>query len=75
MEIDARGLKHPEPLLRLRTALRDQCSVEETVTMLVDSREEAKRVEAFAGFTKHQVEVQKESGHYRIRIIPMCNCG
>ena len=75
MEIDARGLKHPEPLVRLRDALRDQCSVEEAVTVLVDSREEAKRVKAFAGFSNSPVEVEDRGDHYRIRIERMCNCG
>jgi hypothetical protein len=29
VEIDARGLKHPEPPLKLKEALEDRCSVED----------------------------------------------
>jgi TusA-related sulfurtransferase len=75
MEIDARGLKHPEPLRLLRDALQNQCSIEEKVTILVDSREEAKQVKTFAGFSGHGVEVEETGDHYRIRIDRMCNCG
>ncbi len=75
MEIDARGLKHPEPVLRLREALRDQCSLEEKVVVLVDSREEASYVKAFARFSSASVEAQDRGDHYRLVIERMCNCG
>ena len=45
MEIDARGLRHPEPLSRLKEALEDPRSVGEPVFILVDSAQEAKRIE------------------------------
>ena len=75
MVIDARGLKHPEPVLKLREALRDQCSLEEKVTVLVDTPREASYVKAFALFSSAQVEVQDRGDHYRLVIERMCNCG
>lgn len=75
MLIDARGLKDREPLLKLREALRDQCSVENNITMLVDGKEEAKQVKLFASMTYAPCEIIKHDDHYELRIERMCNCG
>lgn len=75
MEIDARGLTHPEPLRRLREALQDQASVDNSIVILVDSREEAARVKAFAGFTDSLLEIDNLGDHYRLTVTRMCNCG
>ena len=74
MEIDARGLRHPEPLRKLKDALEDPRSVGEPVYILVDSREEAQRIKAFAGFSHHLFDSETREDHWRLRILRMCNC-
>ena len=75
MRIDARGLKHPEPLVKLREALRDQCTVEEDIIMLVDSKEAARKVKTFAAMTFCPCEIINHVDHYELKIQRMCNCG
>ena len=75
MFIDARGLKDPEPLVKLREALRDQCTVENDITMLVDGKEEARKVKIFASMTYSPCEITKRDDHYELTIKRMCNCG
>jgi TusA-related sulfurtransferase len=74
VEIDARGLRHPEPLVKLKEALEDPRSVGEPVYILVDSRQEVKRIEAFAAFSHHLFETETREDHWRVRIDRMCNC-
>ena len=75
MLVDARGLKDKEPLLKLREALRDQCTVENDIIMLVDGKEEAKKVKLFASMTFSPCEIIKREDHYELKITRMCNCG
>ena len=75
MEIDARGLKDPEPLRLLREALRGEDTVGKKITILLDTPEEVKKVKSFAGFTGCLVDPEREGGHWKVRITPMCNCG
>jgi TusA-related sulfurtransferase len=75
MEIDARGLKDPEPLRLLRDALRGQDTAGKEITILVDSREEVKKVLAFSGFTGCLSDPEEKGDHWQVRITPMCNCG
>ena len=75
MLIDARGLKDPEPLLKLREALRDQGTVENDITMLVDDKETARKVKPFASMTFSPCEITNKGDHYELTIKRMCNCG
>ena len=75
MRIDARGLKDPEPLLKLREALCDQRTVEDAITILVDTQEEARKVKTFAAMTFCPCEIVNRGDHYELRIERMCNCG
>ena len=75
MFIDARGKSGTEPLEMLREALRDTCSVENDIIMLVDGKEEARQVKIFASMTYCPCEITKKEDHYELRIERMCNCG
>jgi TusA-related sulfurtransferase len=75
VRIDARGLNHPEPLEKLREALRDQSTVDEDIVMLVDDRETARSVKTFAAMTFCPCEITRRSDHYELKIKRMCNCG
>lgn len=75
IRIDARGLKDPEPLRLLRDALQGEESVGKEIVMLVDSRDDVKKVKTFGGFTGCLLDPVEKGDHWEVHITPMCNCG
>ena len=75
MTVDARGMKHPEPLKKLRDLMRDNCRKEIDVKLLVDTSQCSTTVDAFAKMSKCKTSIQKADGHYIVRISgEMCSC-
>lgn len=75
MKVDARGMKHPEPLEKLRDVMRNHCSEDIDVELLLDSSEYAKTVAAFARMSKCQTKMEKAEGHYVLSIKgARCSC-
>ena len=68
MKIDARGLKHPEPLERLREHLRENCRKEINFDILVDTSECTKFVNAFAKMSKCDAKVSREGDCYIVSV-------
>jgi len=75
MTVDARGMKHPEPLEKLRDVMRNHCSKEIDVDLLLDTSEYAKTAAAFARMSKCQTSMEKADNHYVLRIKgARCSC-
>lgn len=72
MVIDARGLKHPEPLKKLKEHFSTVCSIQDYVDMLVDDEKEARQVKTYAAMSGSEYEVEKMDSHYRVRIKSPC---
>jgi hypothetical protein len=63
MIIDARGLKHPVPLEKIREVFRANCRQPIQVELLVDSCEYAKMASTFAKMSKCKTEIENK-GEY-----------
>jgi len=75
MKVDARGLKHPEPIELLRDHMRKHCSKEIDVELLLDSSEYVKTTAAFARMSKCRTAMEKYEDYYIVRIKgEMCSC-
>lgn len=72
MIIDARGLKHPEPLRKLLGHFSTLCSIQDFVDLLVDDEKEVKQVKIYAAMSGSECEAEKQDGHYRVRIKSPC---
>lgn len=72
MVIDARGLKHPEPLKKLKEHFSTMCSIDEYVDLLVDNENELKNVKIYAVMSGCEYEIEKLDGYYKIRIKSPC---
>ena len=67
LEIDARGLPCPQPVINTKKALDE---IEEgTVTVLVDSAESSQNVQRFAHSQRCQVEVTQREGVFYLEIV------
>ena len=75
MEIDARGLKDPEPLRLLKEALQSEASVGETIHLLVDTKVMAAKARTFAAFTGSLCDIEEKDSYFQVSIDRMCNCG
>lgn len=75
MKVDARGMKHPEPLEKLRDLMRSHCSKDIDVDLLLDTSEYAKTAAAFARMSKCEAKMEKAGDHYVLRIKgARCSC-
>ncbi len=72
MVIDARGLKHPEPLQKLKEHFSTMCSINDYVDLLVDDEKEIKLVKIYAAMSGSECEVEELDDYYRIRIKSPC---
>ncbi len=70
--IDARGLKHPEPLKRLKEYFSTMCSIDDYVDLLIDSDAELKPVSTYAAMSGCEFEVIRGSDHITVRIKSPC---
>ena len=68
IKIDARGLKHPKPLVKLREHLRGNCRQEINFDLLVDTSECTRFVSAFAKMSKCETEIEKAEGHFVVSV-------
>ena len=73
MRIDTRGLKHPEPLKRIREAVSSICTDDVDVEVLVDTCEYSRTVKGFADMSGCRTEVE-ENGEYCIVRIKGGSC-
>ena len=75
MVLDARGMKHPAPLEKLRETMRNHCSKDIDVDLLLDSSESARTAAAFAKMSKCKTRLEKSDDHYVLRIKgARCSC-
>ena len=72
MLIDARGLKHPEPLEKLREIAPTMCSLDGYVELLIDDEKALKQVKVYAAVSGCPYEVKKLDDCYSIRIESTC---
>lgn len=76
MIIDARGLKHPEPLKRLKETVTTMCTIENYVDLLVDDDKEVRNVKMFAAMSGCKYEIEQFDRYWRVRIKgSTCMCG
>ncbi len=77
MEIDIRGLKHPEHIREFKRHFEGLCSVyEDVVVYLDDNADDLKKFEIFIRMCNARYKVHKESGYLRINISEPFNiCG
>ena len=72
MVIDARGLKHPGPLQKLREAAPTICSINGYIDLLVDDEHALKQIKTYAAISGCKYEVTRMDGYYNIRIEGTC---
>lgn len=72
MTIDARGLKHPEPLKKLKEYFSTMCSIDDYVDLIIDSDEELKPVKTYAAMSGCEYDIKKERDYLVIRIKSPC---
>lgn len=70
--IDARGLKHPEPLKRLKDFFSTMCSIDDYVDLIIDSEAELKPIKTYAAMSGCEFEVKTEDSYLVIRIKSPC---
>lgn len=70
--IDARGLKHPEPLKRLKDFFSTMCSIDDYVDLIIDSEAELKPIKTYAAMSGCEFEVKTEGSYLVIRIKSPC---
>lgn len=77
MEIDIRGLKHPEHLKEFRRHFEGLCAVYEDITVYMDdSTDDLKKLEMYIRSCNGKYKVYKENGYLRIHIsAPFSMCG
>lgn len=73
MLIDARGLRHPEPIKKLKESFSTMCSIDDYVDLLVDDENEVKQVKIYSAMSGCKTEVKKTSDYYTIRIKSPCS--
>ena len=73
MVIDARGLKHPEPLQKLREIAPTMCSLDGYVELLIDDEEALKHLRTYAVISGCKHEIEKRDAYYSIRIEGTCS--
>lgn len=75
MRIDARGLKHPEPMKKIRDTVKSMCTEHVDVEVLIDSCEYGKMIKGFAKMSGCKTEVTKEGDVCIVKISGnMCKC-
>lgn len=72
MTIDARGLKHPDPLKKLKEYFSTMCSIDDYVDLIIDSDEELKHIKTYATMSGCDFEIIREKGFIVIRIKSPC---
>ncbi|MGD0885299.1 MAG: hypothetical protein ABSA46_10610 [Thermodesulfovibrionales bacterium] len=72
MLIDARGLKHPETLQRLREICPTLCSLDQHVDLLVDDEYALSQLKKYAAISGCEYEIQKQDACHLIRIKSSC---
>lgn len=72
MLINARGLKYPEPLQKLREAAPSMCSLDGYIDILIDDEAALKQVQTYAVVSGCKFEVKRLDDCYRIRIESSC---
>jgi len=68
VKIDVRGLKHPEPLKKIKEAVSSLCTNYVDVEVLVDTCEYGKMVKGFAEMTGCETEVKEEKDYCVVKI-------
>lgn len=75
MRIDTRGLKHPEPMKKIREAVRGMCMEHVDVEVLIDSCEYGKMIKGFAKMSGCETEIIEEGDTCIVKIKGnMCKC-
>lgn len=72
MVIDARGLRHPEPLRLLREAVPSLCSLDGSIEVLLDDEVAFRHIRTYAAVSGCTYEVKRTDGFYRILIESTC---
>jgi len=72
MLIDARGLKFPEPLHKLREISPTTCSIDGYVELLVDDEKALRQLKTYAAISGCEYEILNLNTHYSIRIKSTC---
>jgi|Deesub1362B_J571_1020462.scaffolds.fasta_scaffold00108_12 TusA-related sulfurtransferase len=76
MQVDVRGLRGKEPLLRVREVLASLCTDDERLEVLVSDQKEAKRVGAFLAMSGCKVEFHRQAEHWVVSMVGRtCRCG
>lgn len=72
MVIDARGLRHPEPIKKLKESFSTMCSIDDYVDLLVDDEDEVKQVKIYSAMSGCKYEVKKTGSYFTVRIESPC---
>ncbi len=77
MEVDARGLRHPEHIKEFKRHIEGLCAVYQDIDILMDdNREDRKKMESYLLSCRAKYTVEREGDHLRIKITaPFHVCG
>lgn len=77
MEIDLRGLRHPDHINQFKKNLEGICTFHEDIVVYLDgTNEDIKKFEIYIRMCNAKYELKKENGYVRINIsAPFSMCG
>mgnify|MGYP001627047058 CR=1 FL=1 len=77
MEIDARGLRHPDHINKFKSYFEGVCTFyEDIIVYLDDNKDDLKKFEMYIRMCNAKYEINKEDGCVRINIsAPFSMCG
>jgi hypothetical protein len=77
MEIDARGLTHPEHIKEFKRHIEGLCAVYEDMDLLIDNnRDDLRKMESYIRSCRAAYTVDQENDYVRIKIkAPFSLCG
>jgi hypothetical protein len=75
MQVDFRGLKHPEPLKKIRTIIRSMCTRHVDVKVMIDTCDYGKIIKMFADMTGCKTKIEQREGYCMVIIEgDSCKC-
>jgi hypothetical protein len=74
--IDGREMRIEDVLIKLRNFLNSRCSLDESVEVLVRTREDAKKVKGFAAMSGCETKFKQQGGYCSMLVSGgSCRCG
>lgn len=75
MQVDFRGMKHPEPLRKVKSIIRSTCTKHIDIEILIDTIDYGKIIKMFADMTSCRTKIEMRDGYCVVTISgDSCKC-